>query len=227
MASLKIYFRYLIDASYRSENPIENTTVKGAVKTIHHNTLDPEELEDLYFSYITEGINDAYQRLTAVRNKIIVGFIVYQGLNTTDLSNLELENIDLTKGKIYIKSTKRSNARELDLQPCQFLVLMNYTNEVRPELQKRIDNYTAQFFPTNTRFTVITSQIIKKLKRTNNKVKDVKQLRASVITNWLKVHNLRKVQYVSGHRYISSTEKYVQDDLENLQEIINNFHPIS
>jgi hypothetical protein len=37
-------------------------------------------------------------------------------------------------------------------------------NEVRPELQNKIDNYSEQVFPTNTRFTVITSQIIKKLK---------------------------------------------------------------
>jgi len=40
-------------------------------------------------------------------------------------------------------------------------------------------------------------------------------------------YNLRQVQYLAGHRYISSTEKYVQDDLENLHEIVNNFHPIS
>jgi len=30
-----------------------------------------------------------------------------------------------------------------------------------------------------------------------------------------------------GHRYISSTERYLQDDLENLHEIVNNFHPIN
>ena len=29
-----------------------------------------------------------------------------------------------------------------------------------------------------------------------------------------------------GHRYISSAERYVQDDLENLQEVIDNLHPI-
>ena len=51
--------------------------------------------------------------------------------------------------------------------------------------------------------------------------------RASVITNWLGHYNLRKVQYLAGHRYISSTERYLQDDLENLHEIVNNFHPIN
>ena len=27
---------------------------------------------------------------------------------------------------------------------------------------------------------------------------------------------------MAGHKYISSTERYLQDDLENLHEIINN-----
>jgi len=31
---------------------------------------------------------------------------------------------------------------------------------------------------------------------------------------------------MAGHRYISSTERYVQDDLENLHEMIESFHPI-
>ena len=50
---------------------------------------------------------------------------------------------------------------------------------------------------------------------------------ASGITNWLKHYNLRQVQVLAGHRYISSTERYLQDDLENLHEIVNNFHPIN
>jgi integrase/recombinase XerD len=29
------------------------------------------------------------------------------------------------------------------------------------------------------------------------------------------------------HKYISSTEKYQQDDLESLQETVNMFHPFS
>lgn len=88
-------------------------------------------------------------------------------------------------------------------------------------------NHTEQLFTINTRFNVLTSQIIKKLKKHNQKAGNIKQIRASVITNWLVQYNLRKVQYLAGHRYISSTERYLQDDVENLHEIVNNFHPIS
>jgi integrase/recombinase XerD len=40
-----------------------------------------------------------------------------------------------------------------------------------------------------------------------------------VITNWLKSYNIREVQYMAENRYISSTERYLQDDFENLYEL--------
>jgi integrase/recombinase XerD len=225
--SIKIYFNYLIDEAYRSDNPIENTVVKGERRTINYDLLEADELEDLYYSFETENIKDKYHRLTAKRSKIITGLIVYQGLNTTSLSKLKIEHLQLSKGKIYVPSTRRSNARELELKPWQIMEFVEYQNEVLPLLQKRIKNDTEQLFPINTRFNVLTSQIIKKLKKYNQKAENIKQIRASVITNWLGQYNLRKVQYLAGHRYISSTERYLQDDLENLHDIVNNFHPIS
>jgi len=57
-------------------------------------------------------------------------------------------------------------------------------------------------------------------------VRSARQLRASVITNWLRGDDLREVQYMAGRRHIRSTEDYVQDDLEGLYEIVENFHPI-
>ena len=223
----KSYFKYLLSENCRSDNPIENINIKGVKRIINYNLLEADELEDLYYSYETENIKDKYHQLTAKRNKVIVGLIIYQGLRTTDLGNLKLEHLQLSKGKIYVPSTRKSNARELELKPWQIMEFINYQNEVRIVIQKRINNYTEQLFPINTRFSTITYHINKRLKKYNNKVKDIKQIRASVITNWLGQYNLRKVQYLAGHRYISSTERYLQDDLENLHEIVNNFHPIN
>jgi len=226
LGSLKTYFNYLISESYRTDNPIENTNVRGTQRTIHYNLLESEELEDLYYSYESDNAIDPYQIYTQKRNKIIVGLLVYQGLDTPDLSKLKLEHLQLNKGKIYVPSRKRSNARELELKPWQMMDFMTYSNEIRPHLLQRLKTDTDKLFPSGDRFT-ITHTIIKKLKKYNQKVESSKQIRASVITNWLSQYNLRKTQVLAGHRYISSTERYLQDDLENLHEIINNFHPIS
>jgi len=169
----------------------------------------------------------ANTKYTLKRAKVIIGLIVYQGINTTDLGNLKIEHLQLSKGKIYVPSSRRSNARTLELKPWQIMELIEYQNEIRPTMQNKLQNHSEQLFNANARFSSIIHHIFKKLKKLNNNVENIKQIRASVITNWLGQYNLRKVQYLAGHRYISSTERYLQDDLENLHEIVNNFHPIS
>ncbi len=228
LGSIKIYFNYLIDEACRADNPIENTVVKGAKRITNHNLLDADELEDLYYSYATDNYQEKYHKYTSKRNKAILGLMVYQGLNTRELIHLEVENLELYKGKIYIKSGRRSNARTLELKPWQVIELLEYVKEVREEIKRRRNIESERLFiPNNARLGNTILRIIAKSKKTNHKVKNIHQIRASVITNWLGQYNLRKVQYLAGHRYISSTERYLQDDLENLHEMVNNFHPIS
>lgn len=228
LSTLKSYFNYLINENYRNDNPAESIVIKGVKRRLYYNLLEAEELEDLYYSFETNNIKDPYHQLTAKRNKIIVGLIVYQGLNTSSLIRLELEHIHVYKGKIYIPSTKRTNSRELELKSWQVIELLEYIKEVREEIKRRKHIESERLFiPNNARLSNTLLSIIKKLKQYNQKVDNVHQLRASVITIWTKQYNLRKAQYMAGHRYISSTEKYLQDDLENMQEVINLYHPIS
>ena len=69
-------------------------------------------------------------------------------------------------------------------------------------------------------------KLVKSIQQIAPKIKDIQQIRSSVITNWLKVHNLRKAQYLAGHRYVSSTEAYQLNNIEELTEDIKKYHPI-
>jgi len=64
------------------------------------------------------------------------------------------------------------------------------------------------------------------IKKINANIKNPKQIRASVIVDWLKHYNLRQVQYMAGHRYVSSTERYQANNLENLKSQVEKFHPL-
>ncbi|MGB1217827.1 MAG: integrase, partial [Saprospiraceae bacterium] len=68
--------------------------------------------------------------------------------------------------------------------------------------------------------------LTKHLKRINPKVKNPTQIRMSVISNWLEKYDMRTVQYMAGHRYVSSTERYGRDNLKGLQEQIEKIHPL-
>lgn len=237
VSNLKIYFNYLTEENYRQENSIQNINIKGVKKEVIHNLLSQDELEDLYQSYNTEIGNP----LARKRNKIILGLLVYQGLTTQNIQQLQVENIQLYKGKIDVLGTKKSNGRILELKPWQLMELMEYINEIRPQiLEYRFKNSSLGedaegrweeqlFLPLGSSLQLQNSlaKIVKELKKINHKFINLKQIRTSVIVNWLKQHNLRKVQYLAGHRYISSTERYQQDDLESLHKTINTYHPFS
>ncbi|CAA0233929.1 tyrosine-type recombinase/integrase [Tenacibaculum maritimum] len=225
---IKYYYDFLIEENIRLDNPAEDVKVKRARTKVLANLLSADELEDLYYTYETENINDFYFTATAKRNKIITGLIIYQALNSSTLAKLQVDDLELYKGKINVPSTKRSNARTLLLQSWQVIELMEYINEYRPKIQQHIKLYNDALFPLNTpQFNTILNSIIKKLKQINQKVENVQQLRASVITKWLTKYNIREVQEMCGHKYIGSTERYQQDNLENLQEAIIKFHPMS
>ncbi len=235
VGNLKIYFDYLVEENYRQQNIIKELNIKGVKKTVVNNVLEFEELEDLYYSYPT----NKGKAIARKRNKIIIGLLVYQGLNTRDLQLLEVDNIQLYKGKVTVPGTKKSNTRDIELKPFQLMEFMEYINEVRPKLVKIRKKLSPSggdaegrggeqlLLPIGKSFKLHNTlhKITKELKEINNKFTDVKQIRTSVIINWLKVHGLRRTQYLAGHKYISSTERYEQDDLESLHETINNFHP--
>jgi integrase/recombinase XerD len=154
--------------------------------------------------------------------------MVYQGLTLISLIRFKFEHIDLERVKIYVPSTRKTNGRELEIKLPQILSLAKFINESREILQDSIGCHTEAFIPLNgDRFEMITYWLFKKLRRINHNLRNSKQIRASVITYWLQNHNIREVQYMAGHRYISSTERYVQGNLESFQEVIESLHPIS
>jgi len=226
VGALKIFFNCLIENQMRDDNPMQTINIRGVQRSLNHNLLEFEELEELYHTYPTQGIEFPNCPAVASRNKVITGFMVYQGMNSTSLKSLHVDHVNIDKGLVSIPGTRVTNGRTLQLQSQQIVPLLRYLEKDREILQEKISIFNQRLFPIrDDRFYIIPT-LLKELRKINHKVKDTKQIRASVITHWLSSHNIREVQYMSGHRYISSTERYVQDNLESLQELIESLHPI-
>ena len=227
--AVKQYFNYLISENYRDDNPAIDLTVKGERKKVLHNLLTSEELEDLYYSYQTDHKNSLVHA-SLCREKVMLGFMVFQAVTAQELYLLEEDHIQLHKGKIYVPSTRKSNSRELPLKAWQMMELQNYVDNIRGETlqySRTTQNEHQFLYGSKSQINGIIARIRMRIKKYNAKAKDHNHLRASVIVNWMKQYDdLRQVQYLAGHKHITSTEKYLQDDLENLSEIVNNFHPI-
>jgi len=220
------YFNFLVAEEYILLNPIPKD-MYHADRDYHHDFLSQVELEELYYDFKTQNLEFPNCKSAAIRNKVVTGLIVFQGLSSRDIKNLKVEHIDLERSEISVPGTKKTNSRKLKLESCQIYTLIKYLQQDIYILQKKINNYSEALFPRKgNRISSITSQVAKKLKHINLKVTGLNQLRASVITIWVTKHDLRKVQIMAGHKYISTTEKYKRNDLRELEEELEMYHPV-
>jgi integrase/recombinase XerD len=237
LRGVKQYFNFLIQKDERIDNPTEFIQLKGLKRKTLYDILNRQELDKLYNSYTLpdETSKDKNQNwfkakvLAQQRNKVVLGLLLYQGLDSKDFKLLTVKDIKLREGKVYIPGTRRSNEREIKLEAMQIMDVMEYLTKTRNELLKLMGKSSEQLFisvGSSNKFNNILHYLIKRLKQINPKVSLFKQLRASVIVHWLKLYNLRQVQYMAGHRYVSSTEQFLVNEMDGMIEDIEKYHPI-
>ena len=222
LTAIRWWLRWQKSEGMRANNPAEGLHLKGGKRRLPHDLLEAEELEMLYQEFPSETFIES-------RNKTIIGLLVHQGITTGELSRLEPEQLDLEQGSIRILPTKQSNARTLELKPFQVLELYKYQLEVRPKLlEERGKDSDKLILSTGTsdRLNNTLQILANGLKNQYTFFTGFPQIRASVIANWLKVHPLRQVQYWAGHKYVSSTERYLLGGLESLKQSVEQFHPL-
>jgi integrase/recombinase XerD len=219
LLSVRNYFEFLKENDPKINNPAQNLRVKGEVRRQAISMLKYPKLELIYSNYPSEAIRDK-------RNKIILGLFIYQGITTEELHNLQCADLNLEQGKIKIKGNRRRNSRSLDLQACQILDLVEYLHKIRPEILKENTDQLIISMEGKLQLKNSLHHLFSSIKKKNPQISSAKQIRTAVITHWLKHHNLREVQYMSGHKYVSSTERYQINDLENLQKKLEKYHPL-
>ena len=223
--SLKHYYKWVVKRQLRSDNPTTNIDIKGIKRRSLYHILTKQELEKLYYDYKELSSKSPSEK----RNEIIVSLLVYQGLTTTELKKLTLQDVKLREGSIYIAATRRSNERTLKLESHQILDIMEYTLQTRQAILSETQKETDLFFVTSgssLQLGNVLQKLMQQLRKQSRKIESLKQIRTSVITHWLKNYNLRETQYMAGHRFVSSTEAYLINDLEDLQTDIDKYHPI-
>lgn len=222
LLGISLYYEHLKSQEIIFKNPARTLRIKGKAKTVTEQPLKYDELENLYHSYKALKKESLHQKKTDLahqRNIIITGLLIWQGLHSGELQRLEINHINLSEGIIYIPSTSRSNSRELRLTTPQILSLHHYIYQTRNELQPKEE----ELLPGNVRN--ILNLLIEELKGINPKIKNALHIRSSVILHWLRQHNKRQVQYMIGHKYIDSTERYKVQELESLTQSLMKHHP--
>ena len=206
--------------SHEKESPLEELRMRGLRHETKNNPINYKSLEDLYEVYDESGA-------TGKRNKVILGILIYQGVKRLELERMRLEDLDLENGLIRIRETGVTNSRILKLESSQILALSNYVYQVRPELNKRGLDYLFLSKGKGNRLGNILGVIWRSVFKYYGMKINAQEVRRSLIIHWLKTKDIREVQYMAGHRYVSSTFKYGERSLEELLEEIERIHPLN
>jgi site-specific recombinase XerD len=246
LSALKHYFNFLYQEKRIAQNPCLFLKIRGTRKIIRYKIYTPEELDELfdnYYSFFVRGYDISHipknvrkeAVLSKERNALALSFLIYQGATTTEIENIELKDIDLIKAVLQIHGRRKLNSRTLPLKATQIGLLMNYLQNIRPQiLEYQTKESEKLLLPlpevghkkTDKDITKnVFARLSMQLKSIDKQFLNVVQLRASVITFWLKTQGLRKTQYLAGHRQISTTEKYLPNNLDSLTDDINKLHP--
>lgn len=216
LKSIRKYFDYLIPITEDKRNPFQHLRLKHLHKPTKIHTLDWEKLAFFYDRFQQKEVwkfREEKSVLAHHRTVVMLGILIFQGVQIQVFNSIEVQHINFQKATIYIPSTTRSNARVLPLHAKQMLTLQRYVYQLPKEQVYLIAKPLESKIHTLQR--LLTSIGLK-----------TQDIRPNVIMNWLKTNNIRQVQYLAGHRYISSTERYKQADIRDLQSALELFHPM-
>ena len=247
LSALNHYFTFLLRNGQIVENPCFLLKIRGLKRKTLYKIYTVEELETLFDNYyhiFVRNYDDSrifeHQRqavnLKMNRNALILSILINQGITASEFENIEISDVDLIKATIKVHATRQSNGRILALKATQIGLFMHYLQNIRPQfLEYQKNESNKLFFPipkgnqkkTNNSLLLSTfNKLIEQVKTIDTQFINFKQVRASLITFWIKTHGLRKAQYMAGHRYVSSTESYLPNNLDDLIEDINKLHPL-
>jgi integrase/recombinase XerD len=223
LSALKKYYDYLVMSGYRTDHPCKRLNIK-----IKSNQAI--QVQDLFSSSELQLLmerENRYKHLD-IRNNVLLSLLIYQGLTSDEIIRLNVKDIDLDNGTIYIKASTILNKRTLELMSKQMILFSNYINETRVELLRC---KTEKLIITKLGKPITVDSVHAMIEPLRALFPDRKlnpqTIRMSVICNWLneKKIPLERAQELAGHKWPGTTEKYIKVNSSQKREMINRYFP--
>ncbi len=194
--SIKSFFRFLINEGQITDNPAE------VVVHPKYDQTPPRVLSKLEY----RALRDACR--SDVRIYAIVEVLLQTGMRISELSALQLTEVDLERGVIYIKAQNSREARKVPLNAAAKSALQEYMH-IRPRAREKTMFLTKTCRPFLVRN--IRTAIDRYFRLAGIKDGKVNDLRHTFIIEQLKAGTpLVYVSQLVGHKRITTTEKYLK-----------------
>ena len=219
LASIRSFYQFLIRTKLIKEDPTVNIQSPKIEKRV------PSILTSKEIELLLDQPKDV--DLKGTRDKAMLEFAYATGMRVTEIISLDIDDVNLEEG--YVVCRFGSKQRNIPLGSLSLKALKEYIEESRPYLI-RDENVKALFVNINGKR--LTRQgfwkIVKYYKEQAHITKDITPhvLRHSFATHLLQNGaDLKAIQMMLGHSDISSTQVYMQFQVEGIKNVYRKAHP--
>tara|TARA_Y100000588_G_scaffold393179_1_gene507905 strand:+ start:862 stop:1821 length:960 start_codon:yes stop_codon:yes gene_type:complete len=219
ISSLRSFYRYLQKEGLIKSNPTEHIELPKKKKKLPSflPVDDAVQLMDMVDTTSEEGARDS----------IILEILYGTGLRVSELTQLNLDDIDIENRMIHVKGKgKKERIVPITRKAKESIIKhLEYKNEVKHSVSKHpllLNSRGNRMSPESVR------QILKKYRLEGNFGYSFTphSLRHSAATHLMENDtDLRAIQKLLGHSSLSTTQTYTQVNFQQLQKVYDRSHP--
>ena len=221
LTSVKQFFKYLTQQNYLLYNPASELVIIKQAASLPV-VLSEDEIDRLIHQPDTTKSN-------GVRDRAILELFYSTGLRRSELCNLTIHDLSLTRKTVHVRNGKGNKDRLIPVGQRALNWIEDYLNQVRDQLLIDIENDALFLNDYGDKFK--DNKLGDKVKRFMvNAGIDVPGschlLRHAMATHMLENGaEIRYIQAMLGHANLSATQMYTHVSIRKLQEIHTATHP--
>ena len=215
ICSLKSFYKFLKKEAFISINPAESIESPKIPKSLPK-TISVEEA----FSLLNAPTN--------LRDKAVLYLLYGTGMRVSELSDLNIENLDLKNRLIRIVEGKGNKDRLIPLPDLIIPILQEYL------LSRRNDKDTEALILNRSGLRLTSRSIQRLVKKYKEQINlEEKKVTPHTLRHAFATHllansvDIRVIQELLGHASLSTTQLYTHVSLEHLRKSYDSGHPLS
>lgn len=221
LTSVRQYFKWLTQQNYLLYNPASELVI------IKQNPSLPVVLSVQEINLLLQQPD--ITQANGLRDRAILELFYSTGIRRTELCNLTMQDISLSRETVYVRQGKGNKDRLIPMGKRALHWITRYLNEVRPTLM--IDVKEVAFFLNDYGTAFRDTKVGDKVKRyLRNAGLDVPGschlLRHAMATHMMdNGAEIRFIQAMLGHETYKATQMYTHVSIRKLQAVHHSTHP--
>lgn len=212
MLAVRDFFNYLQKRSLILGNPTEYLRLPRVPKNLPSRVLTAKEAESLFI--LAETLCD----------RAIMELFYATGLRRSELTNLELNDIDADSALVTIRETKGAKDRVVPVSERALRYVEKYIYKERPESASKNVFLESDGNPITPE--ILSTRINGYFKRIGYESGSCHVFRHTFATLMLEGGaDIRHIQELLGHKNLSTTQIYTRVSIERLKEVHKKTHP--